>query len=141
MLDFVEIRKADSILSLKNGVNIQTLSMLRNLILKSHRFAKTYRLFGKKTRNSKYLKLTSSGRNLVTDQIAGIIPGDGSNIKSSHQIVVQKNTTRKYGTIAGDHALYDPLLYVMLFPSGNKGYSRGMTDSKGKKITMLQYYR
>ena len=46
-------------------------------------------------------------------------------------------------TVNADHPMYDPLMYVLMFPFGDKGYEFNIYISKGKKrrITAIKYYR
>ena len=68
---------------------------------------------------------------------------------SHRDIVVYKNSTQhpdgKYFTIiSATHSMYDPLMYVLMFPFGDKGwYTTDQAEdnqiTKDKKYTAMHY--
>ena len=80
--------------------------------------------------------------------IAVIMPTDSNQTLSKRDIVVYKSAEyhsngHSLMTINTEHPMYDPLMYVLMFPFGDKGYDLGIYTSKGKqkKVTAMNYYR
>ena len=77
------------------------------------------------------------------------MPTDTSEITSKRDIVIYKTakhnpTGHSLITVNTDHPMYDPLMYVLMFPFGDKGYKCGSYTSehnRNKKCTMLNYYQ
>jgi hypothetical protein len=81
----------------------------------------------------RYNKPTSS-------DVAVIIPGDGTEAIKSRDIVIHKQngTIKKISELNG---AYDPLMYVLLFPYGDKGFELNIKANNSKKyVTMMEYY-
>jgi hypothetical protein len=80
----------------------------------------------------------------MVDQLAAIMPGDGSDLTNAHEIVVRQRDTPELKNISIFNAAYDPLVYVLLFPYGDNGYSiefqREQNDNQ-TGMTMMKYYR
>ena len=81
--------------------------------------------------------------------IAVIIPAESTDIPSNKDIVVYRNASQRptgktIMKINDKHPMYDPLMYVLMFPYGNKGWELGSFSSsnkQNKKCTTLQYYK
>ena len=87
--------------------------------------------------------------NLPTNtDIAVIMPMDCNHNVSKRDIVVYKSVeqhpnNKDLMTINTEYPMYDPVMYVLMFLFGDKGYELGQNTSKGKrtKITTMKYYR
>ena len=80
--------------------------------------------------------------------VAIIMPTDSNQSTSKRDIVVYKSAEQHPSgnnlmTINTEHPMYDPLMYVLMFPYGDKGYELGIYTSKGRrqKVTAMRYYR
>ena len=59
--------------------------------------------------------------------IAVIIPTDANNFASSRDVVIYNNasnhpTGQSLMYISAEHPMYDPMMYVLMFPHGDKGW-------------------
>ncbi|KAF6158498.1 hypothetical protein GIB67_040012 [Kingdonia uniflora] len=84
-----------------------------------------------------------------TDEIEVILPGDGSKISSVRDIIVYIKVEQSLMQISECHPAYLPLHYVLLFPTGQLGWSihlkhwnveRNTWYSSGKGLTQMEYY-
>ena len=81
--------------------------------------------------------------------IAVIIPAESTDMPSKKDVVVYRNasqhpTGKTIMKINDKYPMYDPLMYVLMFPYGNKGWELGSSSSskkQNKKCTTLQYYK
>ena len=76
--------------------------------------------------------------------IAIIFPVDRQ-VTSERDIIVYKNAAnhpdgKQLMTIKASHPMYDPLMYVLMFPFGDKGWEVNYT-SDSKEYTAKQYYQ
>ena len=77
---------------------------------------------------------------MTTDQYEGTSKRDTVVYKSAEQHPDGKGLM----TIGTEHPMYDPLMYVLMFPYGDKGYeldSYTSTTRRNKNCTAMQYYR
>ncbi|KAF6169231.1 hypothetical protein GIB67_013661 [Kingdonia uniflora] len=84
-----------------------------------------------------------------TDEIAVILLGDGSKISSVRDIIVYLKAEQGLMRISKCHPVYLPLHYVLLFPTGQLGWSihlknwnvaRNTWYFSGKGLTQMEYY-
>ena len=93
-------------------------------------------------------KIDPQRYNLPTGtDVAVIIPTEGEQNVSRRDIVVYKNAAKHPNgkflmRINETHPMYDPLMYVIMFPYGDKGWEMiGKDDTSGnRKYSPLQYY-
>ena len=76
--------------------------------------------------------------------LAVILPVDRQDA-SQRDVVVYKNAKSHPGgkylmNIKATHPMYDPLMYVLIFPFGDLGWERDY-KSGNKKYTAMQYYK
>ena len=76
--------------------------------------------------------------------VAVILPVDRQTV-SERDVVVYKNASnhpeqKKLFNIKATHPMYDSLMYVLIFPFGDKGWERGY-KSGNKEYTAMQYYK
>ena len=84
----------------------------------------------------------------VGTDVAVIIHTEHNDI-SSRDIVIYKSasqhpTGQSLMKISTEHPMYDPLMYVLMFPYGDKGWELGCHTSKNhqsKKCSAMQFYR
>ncbi len=127
-------------------INLSILRNLRSMLFDYNHIAQVYQEWGSRWMEDVSLRLKSGIDKqyhvpVDNNEIALIIPGDGSQIENFHDIIVRKGDTGECQSIPADHQAYDALLYVLLFPTGSSGYYRNMVDINNKRITMLQFYR
>ena len=58
----------------------------------------------------------------AVDEIAAVVPGDGSEIRSDHRDIVLRLIGGNLKRISHLHPSYSTLHYTMLFPRGEEGY-------------------
>ena len=67
----------------------------------------------------------------TADEVAVVIPGDGSEFNSNREILVRYNSNENdqspFKRISLLHGAYDPLTYVLLFPYGTYGWTPFVT--------------
>ena len=81
--------------------------------------------------------------------VAVIIPTDCGNDITSRDVVVYKSAKDhpeglSLMNINVKHPMYDPLMYVLIFPYGDKGWEFGMYKSanrKNEQCSPMQYYK
>ena len=81
--------------------------------------------------------------------IAVIIPTDIGDIDKTRDVVVYKNATchpngHSLMKINVQHPMYDPLMYVLMFPYGDKGWEldcHKSTNRQSRKCSAMQYYK
>ena len=81
--------------------------------------------------------------------VAVIMPTDSNQTVSKRDIVVYKNSAHHSNgqflmRINTEHPMYDPLMHVLIFPFGDKGWEPDCytsTNRKNKKCTLAQYYK
>jgi len=81
----------------------------------------------------------------TTDEIAAIIPGDGSEERSDHRDIVVRLTGGGLKCISHLHPSYSTLHYTMLFPRGEEGYHTEIPmnipeGGRSKHVSQRCYY-
>jgi hypothetical protein len=81
----------------------------------------------------------------TTDEIAAIIPGDGSEERSNHRDIVVRLTGGDLKRISHLHPSYSSLHYTMLFPRGEEGFHidipmNAPEGGRSKKVSQRCYY-
>ena len=81
----------------------------------------------------------------TTDEIAAIIPGDGSEERSDHRDIVVRLTGGGLKRISHLHPSYSTLHYTMLFPRGEEGYHieipmNAPEGGRSKHVSQRCYY-
>ena len=77
----------------------------------------------------------------VAGQMAVLMPGDGSDMVENRDILLT-TTQGELNRISELHPSYDPLQYVILFPTGDFGYHPNINYrvTSSKKISCREYY-
>ena len=65
------------------------------------------------------------------DEVAAIIPGDGSEVRSNHRDIVLRLKGGGLQRISHLHPAYASLQYVLLFPHGEDGWHMGIPAQPG----------
>ena len=81
--------------------------------------------------------------------VAVVIPSDSQNGASHRDVVIYKSAAHHpdgYSLMNIDtrHPMYDPLMYVLMFPYGDKGWEDGchpLINKRREDCTALKYYR
>ena len=68
------------------------------------------------------------------DEVAAIIPGDGSEIRSDHRDIVLRLKGGGLQRISYLHPAYASLHYVLLFPHGEDGWHTGIPAQPGAPV-------
>ena len=81
----------------------------------------------------------------TTDEIAAIIPGDGSEDRSDHRDIVVRLTGSGLKRISHLHPSYSTLHYTMLFPRGEEGFHTEIPmnapeGGRSKNVSQRCYY-
>ena len=76
------------------------------------------------------------------DEIAVFVPDGFENNPDRRAIVLKKSKTAdtRFHTISPLQSCYDPLHYVLLFFRGEQGWHPGLKNSKGGKISQMDFY-
>ena len=75
----------------------------------------------------------------VANEVAVIIHNSNGQQSSSRHIVLTQRGGQLQ-TISESHRSYDPLQYVLFFPTGEDGWHQQMQMTNNKKLTALRYY-
>ena len=76
------------------------------------------------------------------DNIAGFVPTNATGKIDSHRSIFISNADDSFSKINELNAMYDPLHYVMMFPKGDPGFSKIVSDQQDKdKDTLLDFYQ
>ena len=146
-----------------NKLDRGLLGELRDMLKEINPFAAAYQQTGNMVRDKPTedirLLLRASGPaidphryNLPTGTDEAVIdPMDAQYDISHGDIVVYKNSTlhpdgKYFTTISATHSIYDPLMYVLMFPFGDKGwYTTDQAEddqiTKDKKYTAMQFFK
>ena len=147
-------------LNVFNSLDASMLKDLQDMMTEINPYAQKYRHIGnvikEKPATDIRLVLRSTGKavdprryNLPTGtDIAVVIPTNPSNLASRRDVVVYKSavhhpTGQSLQYINTEHPMYDPLVYVLMFPYGDKGWELGSYTSanrKSEKCSPMQYY-
>jgi hypothetical protein len=73
----------------------------------------------------------------ISNEVAVIMPDD---TRGSNRDIVVKFRSGGLQRINELNHSYDPLQYPILFPHGDFGYNINMTDTRGKKLSIMHYY-
>ena len=81
--------------------------------------------------------------------VAVVIPAECQNITTGRDVVIYKSTAHhpdrlSLMNIHTSHPMYDPLMYVLMFPFGDKGWQDGSHPLQNRRkddSTALKYYR
>ena len=144
--------QADIRLKTMPTLNQDTLIGLQNMMQKCNPYVKAFQSaaeFMKADESNNFQMIIKSdlqGKDIrkynkpTSSDIAVVIQDDCSEPIGSRDIVINK----KSGDIIRISELnghYDPLMYVLLFPYGEKGFELGIKDNFGKNnITQMEYY-
>ena len=133
------------------GLDTHIMRRLQDLILENHRWATTFKnaseVFGQADCRDVSIRLTVNQNcdqrryNLPTsDEIAVIVPGDGTQSYGHRDIVVhlQDGPLRR---ISDGSAVYECLQYPLLFIYGEDGYHYDlqMSPTKGDRLSQTDY--
>ena len=87
--------------------------------------------------------------NVPTGTDIGVMIPTDSDMLPTKDLVVYRNASQHPNgkvmmKIDGRHLMYDPLLYVLIFQDGDKGWELGsfhISNKQNYKCTALQYYK
>jgi len=138
-------------MKLMPSLNRDTLTGLQNMIQTCNPYVELFRTAASSMESNSnnlqmIIKSDSHNKDIrrynkpTSSDIAIIIPGDGSENVKSRDIVINKQDGN-IKRISELNGAYDPLMYVLLFPYGEKGFELNIKDNFGEKnITPMEYY-
>lgn len=77
----------------------------------------------------------------TSNEIAMIVPGDGTEQYQDRSLILRISDSDHLKFVSQTHSLYDPLQYVIMFPSGTLGWHPYMKDNSNRSVTALDFYR
>jgi hypothetical protein len=133
-------------------LNPQLVTKIQDILLTVNPYQELYSRFATALENNpnSVLNITMSmvpernGQVIDVDQVAVILPGDGSEVVRPYEIVIRKRNPPLLQNISMLNPIYDPLVYVLLFPNGDPGFDgrpRVNIERNTSDITMMKYYR
>ena len=151
----------DNRLRAVNNLDPQILQKLQEMMREVNPYAKVYTRIGEILKDSPATDLhlvLKKTRDTVDPRrynvptgtdVAVVIPTDCHNTYEQHDVVVYRKSIchpsqQELIKIHWAHPMYDPLMYVLMFPYGDKGFELNTYTAKNRqnnKCTSLLYYR